>query len=106
MTVAFLVSSHTIDGWLASSGYLVVFAFVMVESLGVPFPGETALISAAIYAGSTHHLRIWWVIAVAAAGAIVGDNIGFAIGRYGGTRLLLRYGEKIRLDRGKLKVGV
>ncbi len=40
MTVAFIVSSHTIDGWLASYGYLVVFAFVMVESLGVPFPAR------------------------------------------------------------------
>lgn len=106
VTLGFIVSTHTIDSWLGTYGYLVVFAFVMIESLGVPFPGETALIAAAIYVGSTHHLRIWWVIAVAAAGAVVGDNIGFLIGRYGGARLLLHHGEKIHLDRGKLKVGV
>jgi membrane protein DedA with SNARE-associated domain len=69
-------------------------------------PGETALIAASLYAGSTHHLAIWWVIAVAAAGAIVGDNLGFAIGRYGGARLLLRYGHRVRLDETRLKVGI
>lgn len=106
VTLAFFVSTHTIDGWLANYGYLVAFAFVMIESLGIPFPGETAVIAAATYAGSTHRLQIWWVIAAAAAGAILGDNIGFAIGRYGGARLLLRHGGKIHLERAKLKVGV
>jgi membrane protein DedA with SNARE-associated domain len=103
---ASLFSGGTIDAWLASYGYVVVFVFVMIESLGVPFPGETALIAAAIYAGATGNLAIWWVIAVAAGAAIVGDNIGFSIGRYGGARLLLRYGDKVRLDRARLKVGV
>jgi membrane protein DedA with SNARE-associated domain len=102
-----LVFGHgTIDGWLATYGYAVVFALVAVESLGVPVPGETTLIAASVYAGSTQRLTIWWVIAVAAAAAIVGDNAGFAVGRYGGARLLLRYGEKIGLDERKLKVGI
>lgn len=105
-TLGFLLSSHSIDRWLTDYGYPVVFVLVMVESLGIPVPGETALIAAALYAGSTHNLQIWWVIAVAAAGAILGDNIGFAIGRYGGARLLLRYGSKIHLDEPKLKAGV
>jgi membrane protein DedA with SNARE-associated domain len=46
------------------------------------------------------------VIAVAIAGAIIGDNIGFSLGRYGGARLLLRYGHKIRLHEGRLKIGI
>ena len=106
MTLGFFLSTHTIDGWLASYGYLVVFLLVMIESIGVPVPGETALIAAALYAGSTGKLQIWWVIAVAIAGAIVGDNIGFSIGRYGGAKLLLRYGHKVRLHEGRLKIGI
>lgn len=106
MTLGFFLSTHTIDGWLESYGYLVVFLLVMLESIGVPVPGETALIGAALYAGSTHKLEIWGVIAVAIAGAIIGDNIGFSIGRYGGAKLLLRHGHKIRLHEGRLKIGI
>ena len=106
MTLGFFLSTHTIDRWLESYGYLVVFLLVMIESIGVPVPGETALIGAALYAGSTHKLEIWRVIGVAIAGAIIGDNIGFSIGRYGGARLLLRHGHKIRLHEGRLKIGI
>jgi membrane protein DedA with SNARE-associated domain len=106
VTLGFFLSTHTIDGWLSSYGYLVVFLLVMIESIGVPVPGETALIGAALYAGSTGKLQIWWVIALAIAGAVIGDNIGFSIGRYGGARLLLRYGHRIRLHEGRLKIGI
>ena len=106
MTLGFFVSTHTIDAWLESYGYLVVFLLVLIESIGVPVPGETALIGAALYAGSTHKLEIWAVILAAIAGAIVGDNIGFSIGRYGGARILLRHGHKIGLHEGRLKIGI
>ena len=106
MTIAFLVSGHTLDGWISTYGYAVVFVLVLLESLGLPVPGETALIATALYAGSTHNLAIEWVIVVAAAGAIIGDNIGFALGRYGGARLLVRYGPKIRLHEGRLRIGI
>lgn len=106
MSLGFFLSTHTIDSWLASYGYLVVFLLVMTESIGIPVPGETALIGAALYAGSTHKLEIWAVIAVAIAGAVIGDNIGFSLGRYGGARLLLRHGHKIRIDEGRLKIGI
>jgi membrane protein DedA with SNARE-associated domain len=99
------VVAGTLDSILVSYGYLAVSLFVGIESLGVPFPGETMLITAAIYAGATHHLDIAGVIAAATAGAIVGDNIGYAIGWFGGYRLLRRYGRYIRLDEAKLKVG-
>lgn len=106
MTVGFFVSTHTIDAWLESYGYLVVFLLVMLESIGLPVPGETALVAAALYAGSTHNLEIWAIVAVAAAAAIIGDNIGFSIGRYGGATLLLRYGHKVHLHEGRLKIGI
>jgi membrane protein DedA with SNARE-associated domain len=77
----------------------------MIESLGVPFPGETMIITAALYAGLTHRLSPWGIWPAAAAGAIVGDNIGYALGAWGGYRLLVRYGPKIRINEAKLKVG-
>lgn len=103
--IAAIFSNHTLNDLLSQYGYAAVFAFVMIESLGVPFPGETLVIAASLYAASTHHLSPWLIWAVAAAGAIIGDNIGFAIGRWGGFRLLRRYGSKVRLDEGKLKMG-
>jgi membrane protein DedA with SNARE-associated domain len=106
MALGFFLSTHTVDGWLSTYGYLVVFLLVMIESLGIPVPGETVLIGAALYAGTTHKLEIWWIILIASAAAIIGDNIGFAIGRYGGAKLLLRYGHKIHLDEKRLKLGI
>jgi len=86
-------------------GYAAVFALVGAESLGIPLPGETILIAAALYAGSTHKLSVWAIFAVAAAAAITGDNIGFWIGDKGGYRLLHRYGRYIRADETKIKIG-
>ncbi len=90
---------------LSTYGYWAVLIFVAIESTGIPFPGETMLLAAAIYAGTTHHLALPIVIAAAAAGAILGDNLGFWVGREGGYRLLRRYGKYIRLDERKLKLG-
>lgn len=89
---------------IASYGYLALFALIGAESMGVPLPGETALITAAIYAGSTHNLSPWAVFAVAATAAIVGDNIGYWIGAKGGYRLARAHGHWVRLDEHKLKV--
>jgi membrane protein DedA with SNARE-associated domain len=90
---------------LSAYGLWVLFAVVMLESMGVPVPGETALVSAALYAGATSALGIAPIVLVAAAAAIVGDNTGYAIGRTVGLRLLIRYGRYIRLDEGRLRVG-
>jgi membrane protein DedA with SNARE-associated domain len=89
---------------VVSFGYLAVFALVGVESLGIPVPGETALILAGGYAGNTHKLSPWLIFAVASAAAIIGDNIGYWIGSAGGYRLARRYGHKVRLDENKLKI--
>ena len=69
----------------------------------MPLPGETALIIAGTYAGTTHHLNPWLIFAVASAAAIIGDNIGYWLGDKGGYRLARRYGPRIRLDERKLK---
>ncbi|MBV8300533.1 MAG: DedA family protein [Candidatus Dormibacteraeota bacterium] len=90
---------------LATYGYLAVFFLVCVESIGIPLPGETALIAAAVYAGTTHRLAIGGIIPAAIGAAVVGSAVGFAIGWFGGYPLLLRYGRYIRLDERRLKVG-
>lgn len=100
-----MFTTHTLNDLLSQYGYLAVMGFVMIESLGVPFPGETMVIAAALYAGTHHNLNPELIWLFAAAGAIIGDNIGFGVGHWGGYRLLYRYGSKIRLDEAKLKVG-
>ena len=97
--------ASNLDSLLATYGYLAVFVFVGVESIGVPVPGETMLVTAAIYAGTTGRLSIFWVIVASSAGAIVGDNIGYVIGRTGGYRLVKRYGRYIRLEEDRLRLG-
>jgi undecaprenyl-diphosphatase len=87
---------------IESYGYAVVFLFVAVESLGIPLPGETVLVTAAALA-ALGHLSIWWVIAVAAAGGIMGDAAGYWIGRLGGVALLKRYGRFVHFDEHKLE---
>ncbi len=96
---------HDLQHLLITYGYLAVFIFIALESTGIPFPGETMLLIAAIYAGTTHHLSIPLVIITASLGAIMGDNLGFFVGYMCGSRLLSRYGRFIRLDERKLKLG-
>jgi len=87
---------------VATYGVWAVLFFVSIESMGVPVPGETMLLVAAVYAGATHQLSIALVIAAAAAGAVAGDNLGYLIGRQGGERLLRRVGPALRLTAGRL----
>ena len=90
---------------ISAHGYWIVAIIVAVESMGIPAPGETALVTAAIFAGTTHRLDIVWVILAAAVGAIVGDNIGYMLGRRFGYSLLLRYGKLVRIDEKRIKLG-
>jgi membrane protein DedA with SNARE-associated domain len=101
----FHFATSTLLRLLATYGYLAVLLFVGIESTGIPFPGETMLLVAAIAAGTTHQLSIALVIGAAALGAILGDNLGFWVGREGGYRLLRRYGRYIRLEERQLKLG-
>src|SRR3989440_12984026 len=80
----FHLATSELTDFLTAYGYWAVLFFVAIESSGIPFPGETMLLVAAIYAGTTHRLAIPLVIATATLGAILGDNIGFWVGRAGG----------------------
>jgi membrane protein DedA with SNARE-associated domain len=94
-----------IDTLLSEFGLFAVFAFVGIESLGIPLPGETMLVTAAVYSGVTGKLQIDLVLLAAMAGAIIGDNIGYGLGRWGGLRLLRRYGKYVRIDERRIKLG-
>ena len=86
----------------ARYGYAVVFVGVLLENAGLPVPGETTLLAGAALAHAGH-LSLTWVIVWAIGGAILGDNIGFAIGRNGGRRLAERHGGKIGLTPARLR---
>ena len=101
----FHLATSTLTHLLASYGYLAVLLFVAIESTGIPFPGETMLLVAALAAGTSHQLSIALVIVAGALGAILGDNLGFWVGREGGYRLLRRYGRYIHLEERRLKLG-
>jgi membrane protein DedA with SNARE-associated domain len=100
MLAAIVNVSHLVETF----GYPLLFVAVMAESSGVPIPGETALITAAVLA-SQGKLQIELVIPIAALGAIVGDNIGYMIGRKGGRWLLVRPGRFHRQRRQVLELG-
>ena len=92
---AALISLAILQNALDNFGYAAVTLFIMIESSGIPFPGETMLLLASFYAAVSHQLQIPLVIACAAFGAIIGDNIGYAIGRSGGRAFVLRYGKYV-----------
>lgn len=100
-----LFDPDSIASLLSSYGYALIFSVVMLESAGIPMPGETVLVAASIYAGTKNGLDIKFVILAAAGGAILGDNIGFWIGREYGEGLLVRFGPKVGLDARKQLLG-
>jgi membrane protein DedA with SNARE-associated domain len=91
-----------VAGAIAHYGYFAVVLGILLEDFGLPTPGETLLISGAIVA-SQGKLDIWILLPVAWAAAVVGDNIGYVIGRSGGHRLMLRYGGRVGITDDKLK---
>jgi len=99
-----LAAILNVEHWIRAAGYPLLFLIVMAESSGVPVPGETALITASILA-SRGKLQIELVIVLAAVAAIVGDNIGYLIGRKGGRWALERPGRFHRQRRQVLETG-
>jgi membrane protein DedA with SNARE-associated domain len=93
-----------LDHWLSTLGYIAVALFVGIEGIGIPIPGETMLITAAVFAAEGH-LNIAGVIAAAALGAVVGNCVGFGVGWFGGYPILRRFGKYIRLNEPQVKVG-
>lgn len=97
LPLAALVSLEMLRNALSTLGYPAVALFIMIESMGIPFPGETMLLLASFYAAVDQRLQIPLVIACAAVGAIIGDNIGYLIGRSGGYALVQRFGRYVFL---------
>lgn len=89
---------HYVEAWLSTlpaiSVYLIVGLVIGVESMGVPLPGEITLVSASLLAATTDQINPWWVAGSAAIGAIIGDSIGYTVGRRGGRPLLERLGRR------------
>jgi membrane protein DedA with SNARE-associated domain len=92
---------NSLAGPLDHFGYWAVLLLVMIEDFGIPVPGETVLIAASVYAGAGR-LNVVAVGVIGFVAAVIGDNIGFAIGHFGGRSLVLRWGRYVRLTEERL----
>lgn len=95
----------TLNDMLGRYGYGLVGVVIMLESMGLPLPGESLMIGAAIYCATTDRLDIRGVLAAGIIGAIIGDNIGYIVGRTVGSRVLVRYGSRIGLTESRMTLG-
>jgi membrane protein DedA with SNARE-associated domain len=101
----FISLSAALINLIPTHGPWIIFGIVAFESAGVPLPGETILVAAALLAAATGQINIIVVVLAAAAGAIVGDGTGYMVGRRLGLPFLRRYGRYIRLDEDRLLIG-
>jgi membrane protein DedA with SNARE-associated domain len=97
--------SDVLISLIPTYGPWIIFGIVALESAGVPLPGETILVASALLAATTGQISIVVVVLASAAGAIVGDGIGYMVGRRFGLPLIRRYGRYIRLDENRLLIG-
>ncbi len=100
-----IISLHALDHLLHEYGYLTIFLGIMLEAIGLPLPGESLMIAAAIFAATRHELNIVVLVFVAAAGAIIGDQIGYVIGRCIGYPALKRWGGRVGLTEERFELG-
>lgn len=96
---------HYIAHLIHAYGLFTLAVIVGLECVGLPLPGETALLAAAIYAGTKHDLNIVSVILTTAGSAIIGRMIGYVIGHEYGYWVLLRYGGYVRMTQSRIKLG-
>ena len=96
-----LLSLETLQEIAHQYGYWAIFLGIALENTGVPIPGETITIIGGFLAGS-HDLNYWLVLVCAISGAVLGDNFGYWIGRWGGWPFLLRFGSFFRIPEKKL----
>ena len=96
---------HHLHSLISVYGSWLVAAIIALECVGLPLPGETILIAAALYAGSTHELSIWSVFVAGVLGGVIGNFVAFWVGREFGYRLLLRYGRYVHLSESRIKIG-
>jgi len=99
------LSHEALDSLVATYGYFAVALGVGLESMGLPIPGETMLVVAAVYAATHAGLNMWLIVLAASAGAIIGDNCGYWLGSRFGYPLLLQFGPKLGLSESRIKVG-
>jgi membrane protein DedA with SNARE-associated domain len=90
---------------LVHYGYWAVVGALLLENTGVPLPGETVLLLASFLAYTEHDLQIGWIIVAGTLAATLGDNLGYAIGHYGGRRLLDRYRHILHVGDGAVARG-
>ncbi len=100
-----VISMPTIAHLIHVYGLFFVAVVIGLESVGMPFPGETVLIFASVDAGTKHDLNIASVILTAAGASIIGRMIGHVIGRNFGYWVLLRYGGYLRITESRIKLG-
>lgn len=86
-------------------GYVAIFVVIALENIGLPLPGETILVTSAIFAAETHQLNVFVIVATAIAACIAGSISGFAIGRWGEQRFLHTIGPHVHLTAADLRLG-
>jgi membrane protein DedA with SNARE-associated domain len=96
---------HWLEHLIHEYGLFVMAGVIGLECLGLPVPGESALIAAAVVAATRHDFNISAVIAAAFGGAVVGQALGYFIGRKFGYRILLRYGPRLNIKERHIKFG-
>lgn len=96
---------HAVAHLVHVYGLLVVAGFIGLESIGIPLPGESALIVGSVIAGRTHELNIVAVILTALAASLIGRMVGYVIGAQFGYWLLLRFGSYMRITETRIKLG-
>ncbi|MBZ5666602.1 MAG: DedA family protein [Acidobacteriia bacterium] len=97
--------SHALREFVATYGYWGVALALLCENAGIPVPGESTLLLASFLAYSEHRLHLGWIIVVATGAATFGDNLGYALGHYGGRPLLDRYQSVLRIPPATLQRG-
>jgi membrane protein DedA with SNARE-associated domain len=96
---------HSLRTFVADYGYWAVALALLCENAGIPVPGESTLLLASFLAYSEHQLHLGWIIVVATCAATLGDNLGYALGHYGGRPLLDRYTNVLRISPAALERG-
>lgn len=96
-----LLSLETLQDLARIYGYWAISLGIMLENAGIPLPGETITLVGGFLAG-TGELQYWKVLASAAGGAVIGDNLGYWVGAWGGWPLLLRLGRVFRVSEARL----
>jgi membrane protein DedA with SNARE-associated domain len=100
-----MLAGSELTDLLRTHGVLAIGVITTLESMGIPLPGESAVIAAALYAAQTHDIGILPLIGAAAGGAILGDNLGYLIGGQIGFRLIGRFGRHVGLTPPRIKLG-